>query len=110
MLRHERSASHRHLRHYSNFTGKDYSPALIAYIFGQLDSINESNNRARACWEIDRYWLQERSLKTVRTLNYISLCLRAAAIQSPRLCMRGDVRLGKEQPSFVEGVTETVKR
>ncbi len=83
---------------------------LFVNVLKSLPKISNNDVKAETAWEIDRYWLQRRSPNALKTLTGLSKALKGASSVYPGLLTQGEVKLGKQQPSFLEAVTETISR
>lgn len=84
--------------------------ALYAYAFQQLPHMSNPQVRANLSWEADRYWLNRRSDNSLKTLQGLAAILKVVSTRYPDINKKGEVILGKPQPSLIESIGETIKR
>jgi len=87
-----------------------YPYGLFSFALQQLPHVSDPKVRARLGWEVDRYWLDRRSSNSLMTLQGLTTMLKALSGLYPDVNTKGDVLLGKCQPSLIETMEETLKR
>lgn len=87
-----------------------YPLGLFVYALQQLPHISDPQVRAKLSWEVDRYWLDRRTNNSLLTLQGLTTTLKTLSGPYPDINKKGDVILGKPQPSLIETMEETLKR
>ncbi len=87
-----------------------YPLGLFSFALQQLPHLENKEKRAELAWEIDRYWLARRSPNSLKTLRGLSTTLSSLSPMFPALRQQGETVIGKQQPSILESVDETIKR
>lgn len=87
-----------------------YPVGLMTDVARALPVISNPATRAEISWEIDRYWVKRRSPNALKTLSVLQFLLQSVAPLYPAIKTPGEIILGKQQPSFLESIEETLKR
>ncbi len=87
-----------------------YPIGIFSYVLTQSRYVSNPIIRSDMSWEIDKYWLQRRSPNSLKTLSYLSESLQLVAKFNPDLVKTGEKILDKQQPSFIEAISETIAR
>lgn len=88
----------------------NYPLRLFNRVNRSLGTVGDDVTKSQIAWDIDRYWLQRRSPNSLKTITGLAKYLRLLSRSNQEIAKQGEMINGKQQPSLIEAIEETVVR